>query len=588
MGGEQQGALLPVVMMEASSRASVYMVQDRRDFTSSHGMIGGIRRVIEFLAARSYPRDISEQALSSPTTAMYRDVFGAVASLVDPYFAEDFAQRSKTRGDAWPLTVIQFYKQVRYPFQLSPKQLAAVGSANAWPKFLGALVWLVDLVELGESVEQIILAEETERKKLFDFLSIGYSSFMQGEDEAFQKVLLRLRANVDGQMLDLKKSVDTAQAKVELLENDLSQLRGEENASFSSNATGSDFRKAAAVGQAIELLSTKLDRLLEDAAKSSEGVNKWKNKLEATRSRLAKQEADEAKLGEELKEARFKMDLVQKELDSQLLKSSDLTRIASDRVRLAKALEEIVRSKQLVDDRCWDLKSKVETDNETFQKKVQEFNSRLIKILTGSDISLAVEPKWREHASGSGPLLDVPQDMHVRDVVHAQVDRWLQISHTHRDKGLELNDTYNRNSEECAEIERRIESLKAQTKRLDDKLHSDAARDQAELEQLEQNGSLAAERLEYVQRGGLTVYQEEEGDVRALKTQLETDNSRYARESLEHDQEIQRVLQVIMTLKEEVEFVTKSAVNVVLDDVVSKSRAAVDAHQVIVGGRKLF
>jgi kinetochore protein NDC80 len=95
-------------------------------------------KLITFLATHSYDDKLSPKALNPPTNKDFRRICEFLVHRLDATiqfrnFEEEF---------------VVLLRSIRYPFALSPKVLAAVGSPHSWPSLLGALDWLVDLLNV--------------------------------------------------------------------------------------------------------------------------------------------------------------------------------------------------------------------------------------------------------------------------------------------------------------------------------------------------------------------------------------------------------------------------------------------------------
>ena len=51
-------------------------------------------------------------------------------------------------------------KQLGYPFAISAQDLKAVGAPQTWPKILGVLSWLVDLLKYSETEREGAMGDE--------------------------------------------------------------------------------------------------------------------------------------------------------------------------------------------------------------------------------------------------------------------------------------------------------------------------------------------------------------------------------------------------------------------------------------------
>jgi SMC interacting uncharacterized protein involved in chromosome segregation len=550
---QQPQMMVPLDPMMGSSRVSMITLHDRRDFSSLEGKTIGIRRVIEFLASRAYSNPVSEKELSSPTVAMFRDILVSIASLLDPYTTEEITIKARAKGP-WETIACQFFRYIRYPWPLSPKQMNAVGSANAWPKFLGALVWLVELIDVGEfQVEGKLLMSNEERRTQMEFLKQAYASYMQGEDDAaFEKVLLQLRANAETQGLELKRAVNEVQSRVHELETELSKLNGMENPHNDTTNNTSSFTGSA---NSVETLKRDLENLQGDINTWQGVVDTWKKKREVSKAKCIAEQKDLDALLQDLEEAKQRKIAEQRKLDSQVVKNSDLSRIATERNRLEKALQEILDEKEQLSGHVWQAKNEYEQGVDVFQRKLVDLNSRCSRLADRSRSSALAEIDLMSALVGGGNNSSFEK---CKTFVAAQQDIFLQKAHEARERSLELQDLADRNAEECSEIERRIEQLKRDTKRLDEKHKEDSEKMAMELQQISEETRIAVDALDVASRAGLCI--EEETEVQMLKRELELQSAKFLQDSQDYDDSVHKALGLMVDFKEEVEMVVKQTV----------------------------
>jgi len=273
--------------IEQQGRTSMVVV-DRRPPATPQLMREWIRRVVAFFAARGYQKELSEKALESPTNALFKEVFVALVSLVDPATADDIAAVKKGRNgggaaESWETMVVAFFRAIKYPVILSPKQLTAVAAPNTWPKYLSALIWLIDLVETAENVMDTLLQADPMRTKRFDFLAAAYASYMDGNDGAFDKVLAQLREEVDVEARDVRKRLEDIRGREAKLEGELESLLATGDAAHMDN------------------LRDQLGMLEADKTKLAGIVAQWERKKEATASKLSRAREERARLEQELR-----------------------------------------------------------------------------------------------------------------------------------------------------------------------------------------------------------------------------------------------------------------------------------------------
>ena len=121
-------------MMTGSGRS----VADPRQLSDKAYMSRSIRKLIVYLTEHGYDRTISAQILHAPTGKDFLQICSFLIRSIDPNFQfgryeEEYPAVLRTLG---------------YPSTISKASLAAVGTPLTWPRLLGSLTWLVDLLKV--------------------------------------------------------------------------------------------------------------------------------------------------------------------------------------------------------------------------------------------------------------------------------------------------------------------------------------------------------------------------------------------------------------------------------------------------------
>jgi len=104
-----------------------------------------LKKTIQYLTSHNYERQIATKILSSPTTKDFISIIQFLYRKIDASFTIN-----KLEED-----VPNIFKSLKYPFQISKRSLASVGTPHTWPTLLAALTWLVELLNFQEAEEEI-------------------------------------------------------------------------------------------------------------------------------------------------------------------------------------------------------------------------------------------------------------------------------------------------------------------------------------------------------------------------------------------------------------------------------------------------
>jgi len=105
-------------------------------------MTDNVDKLAKFLMDNDYPQRITAKLLQSPTGKDFQSILTFLLRLLDPTFALSSGP-GKMEDE-----VHAVFKSLRYPFALSKTALGAVGAQQSWPAVMGAIMWLLELLEV--------------------------------------------------------------------------------------------------------------------------------------------------------------------------------------------------------------------------------------------------------------------------------------------------------------------------------------------------------------------------------------------------------------------------------------------------------
>ncbi|KAK6113048.1 HEC/Ndc80p family protein [Brugia pahangi] len=127
------------------------VVTDPRNLNDRHVQQQMQRKVLQYLRDENYPQT-SEKLVKNPTKTEFARVFEFIFQQLAP----DFTLRKIE--DEMP----RLFRTIGYPLQLKPSTMQTIGAAHTMPHLLGAITWLIDLIQMiGEiSPQDLLLANE--------------------------------------------------------------------------------------------------------------------------------------------------------------------------------------------------------------------------------------------------------------------------------------------------------------------------------------------------------------------------------------------------------------------------------------------
>lgn len=167
----------------SSQGASKNVADDPRPLKDSSFKKAASERVIQFLVARGFNKPVSMKDMASIPTNLYFEIMAFLFQQLDSQFVFP-AKRDEE--------LIHMLRHLRYPFQINKGAVSVPGAQHAWPTLLGAMVWVVELLEYNDKVESGELrmnpmGEEQEnfnKEKAFHlFLAKNYREWLSGVEQ---------------------------------------------------------------------------------------------------------------------------------------------------------------------------------------------------------------------------------------------------------------------------------------------------------------------------------------------------------------------------------------------------------------------
>lgn len=160
-----------------------------------------IKSLVTYLIATGYEEAISHKTLSRPSGKDFNQVITFLLRKIDPNFNDGHAKFEDE--------VSNFFRALKYPFNISKTALVAVGSPHTWPGLLAALSWLIEVLQCHDiylathdsdnderdqnanyAAKALDIDELAKRgeKQFFSFLLDAYEAFLLGYDKQSVKL----------------------------------------------------------------------------------------------------------------------------------------------------------------------------------------------------------------------------------------------------------------------------------------------------------------------------------------------------------------------------------------------------------------
>jgi kinetochore protein NDC80 len=283
--------------------------------------------VIQCLATRGYPAEVSPRLLEKPTGKAFFDICIFLLRLLDPEAPLD----GKVEDE-----VSAAFRRLQYPFSVPKGALYAVGAPAQWPALLAALAWLVELIEYGEAVKrmQVMPAAPTAETAptdgaFFNYVAQTYGSFLIGDDERSKALDAELEGGFAERGAAAAEEARALEAECAALRAELEHKRVQPSASV-------------ALEEKKSLLATDVEKFLQL-------IDKLKGHKAHVALKVGERRAEAELLQGKLDDLEYERAALQRQVAQQPLDSAGVKRMSHERVRSTEALRGLVAERQALE-----------------------------------------------------------------------------------------------------------------------------------------------------------------------------------------------------------------------------------------------
>ncbi|KAG0635503.1 HEC/Ndc80p family-domain-containing protein [Tuber brumale] len=347
-----------------SSAASATAQRDPRPLKDSGYRQEIAGKIFEYVVNNGFELEMKHtlgpNSLKSPTQKDFSMVFQWLYKRFDPNYNFQKAIENE---------VLPILKTLRYPYAstITKSQLAAVGSMNSWPQFLGILYWMMELAvtmerfQSGEfddaaAAEGVDIAAE---KIIFRYLTRCYSAWLVENDD-HDEFLEEMAASFEDRQSGYKEELEMLESENEQLKKQLEEM----------DESADPLKKLEETRILLEgdkqKFVTYVERLELRIPKVTASNQKLKEEIEAVERELAELTAEKQSL--------------QEAVDKQGLTPADIDRMNNDREKLSKSLSLI--SSKITEARIQlaERESEASSKLEALERSVSRYNSLAYQI----------------------------------------------------------------------------------------------------------------------------------------------------------------------------------------------------------------
>ncbi|XP_012937749.1 kinetochore protein NDC80 homolog [Aplysia californica] len=435
-----------------------------------------IRQLLEFLMANNYPHAVSQKLLVSPTSKDFFKIFAFIYSKLHP----GYKMATKMEEE-----VPRVLKMMAYPFSLSKTYLYSVGSPHTWPHLLGALIWMLDLIEMAGNIpsqggiDAFIFGDangeefdvKSEDQTVYEYCEGTYAAFMRGAD-TFEEFDNDLRI-----LLKQKYQGENMESMVE------------ENRRLESE---------------LELVEQNEEWIL----KLREGIACLKQDEQTTLQYLENLEKFKRSVSTELSECEESCKMLSSDLESekarvaemqmiyqcQDLTPSDVDRLKAEQARLRLQVEMVQKQVEEIDADNWKVSMDMSNVNEKVENEVATYNRLAIVLkLVPETAELANGIDFRLFAGFSADIVGKFEST-IKPMLKSIKNECMEEARR-KDKEMfqlqceleKLEESVHEQTEQMVQQEKKLASLEGEINSVKQMIHSDKKSVSSEMESVQQD-----------------------------------------------------------------------------------------------------
>eukprot|EP00794_Sanderia_malayensis_P005940 gene5940-6630_t len=338
-------------------------LKDPRNLSNRGKQKEMIDEVLHFLSINGYPHQMSQKILSAPTSKDFIKIFEFLYGILD--------KQEKIDGKVEE-EIPRLLRQIGYPFPIPKSTMFTIGSLHTWPTLLGALHWMVDIIEYCQVLDpmELVFCQDEDHPsygcdKIADrYMSKTYKDFLlEGEcqpedDEQVTEAILQHHGaskEYDNQIRD----------EIADLEKELADLEAEPD-------------RVKAMQDEISFYNTECEKIEQQEQAMLLEEEKYDMKQEAILTKLHKFDHSDVRRTQSTGALEYQRDLLESRLTAQLEENEKLQT------------------------RCWEKEINFSKVSKRVDKILSEYNEHVrnvlidkmaVNVLHGQDISIKFDYK---------------------------------------------------------------------------------------------------------------------------------------------------------------------------------------------------
>lgn len=208
-----------------SSLTNNVRTKDPRPLGEKQFFSDNIKILTSYLTANGFNHPIGHSTLSRPSQSDFNNIMRFLFKQLDP----KYECKDKMEDE-----VVNMFKFLGYPINISKSSIAAVGSPHAWPGLLAAITWLIELLNYNKEcisqenqlIGDVDVTDQTSSEKSFhNYISKAYHFFITGNDEQQMSVHQQFLSAYEHKNLIIRDKIDSLDKRNLALANEIEDLK---------------------------------------------------------------------------------------------------------------------------------------------------------------------------------------------------------------------------------------------------------------------------------------------------------------------------------------------------------------------------
>ncbi|GMR43150.1 hypothetical protein PMAYCL1PPCAC_13345, partial [Pristionchus mayeri] len=322
--------------------------------------------------------EFNEADVKQPTRRKFLEIFAYIYGTIDDSY--NLVQDAKKSQDDQNAEIIRIFKNLGYPVTIKNSTLQSLGAPNSWPHLLGALTWLIELVDffnnitleqfMNNSEDHAILTYQSDAISAKEFFDRKRDNMTENEknelmEEIIKAQVPKFKSRLEG-YLDTESKMQEATLRCKQLEEEIAELETEKQND-----------RCPMLQEEIKVIESdiqSLEKWFEEVKKDEENVRKV---TEMTRRKIEELDVNLADTNAQIK---MKQKQIEEQTQRTGLDSSAIRALALEKDSLTAQIKEITNELEKLSKFKYNLAPKANTAVAQEQAKYRRLVQRVYDV----------------------------------------------------------------------------------------------------------------------------------------------------------------------------------------------------------------